>query len=57
MEERGSDQAQRKAQVKAQECLSTQLITRQEKQAGVASAKEMKLERQTGVSLGRDMSK
>lgn len=48
-----TDQAQRRAQVKAQKCLSTQLITRQEKQAGVASAKEMKLERQTGVSLGR----
>ena len=34
-------QAQRRAQAKAQKCLSTRL-TRQEKQAGVASAKEMK---------------
>lgn len=46
-----TDQAQR-TQAKAQKCLSTRL-TRQEKQAGEASAKEMKLERQTGVSLGR----
>lgn len=47
-----TDQAQRRTQAKAQKCLSTRL-TRQEKQAGVASAKEMKLERQTGVSLRR----
>lgn len=45
-------QAQRRAQSKPQMCLSTRL-TRQEKQAGVPSAKEMRLERKAGVSLGR----
>lgn len=49
----GSDRPSTKKNTgQGSESLSTRL-TRQEKQAGVASAKEMKLERQTGVSLGR----
>lgn len=45
-------QAERREQAKAPMCLSIWL-SRQEKQVGVASAKEMRLEREAPVTLGR----